>query len=99
MALIQSTRAPGGGGGGGNQISGWATESFVQTTNFTANSVVLTLAHTPLFPAAVCLQYNGDLQTFGTHFSIVANQITILFGDPYVTDYDENPVFVATYPF
>ena len=77
----------------------WEIETFTQTTNFTGGTVVLTLAQTPISPKAVIVDYNGQRKYHGTHWSVSGNQVTILFDDPYVTDYDENPQFNIQYQY
>lgn len=100
MALIQAARPPGnGGGGGGITITGWESEQFTQVSNFISGGVVLTLAQTPVVPASIDLDYNGQTKYLATSFSVTGNQITILFADPYVTDYDEPPIFHVRYPY
>ncbi len=98
MALIQASR-PGGSGGGGLAITGWADDKFTQTTNFTASTVILNLSQTPLVPQAIDLDYNGQSYYLGDDFTVTGNQITILFADPYVTDYDAPPIFHVKYPY
>lgn len=100
MALIQASRPPGsGGGGGGITIAGWALDEHEQTTNFTAGTVVIALPQTPITINAVMANYNGQAIYPGDDFTLSGNNITILFGDPYVTDYDAPPVFRFQYPY
>lgn len=100
MALIQASRPPGsGGGGGGITINGFAIDEEVQTTNFTAGTVVIALPQTPISINAVMANYNGQTIYPGADFSLIGNNITILFADPYVTDYDAPPVFRFQYPY
>lgn len=100
MALIQTSRQVGsGGGGGGISITGWAIDEFIQTSNFVAGSVVLILSELPVSNNAVSLDYNGQKYYLGDDFSIAGNAVTILFADPYVTDYDTPPVFHFQYPY
>lgn len=99
MALIQASRPPGTGGGGGITINGFSIDQEVQTTNFTAGTVVIALPQTPISINAVMANYNGDTIYPGDDFTLSGNNITILFGDPYVTDYDTPPVFRFQYPY
>lgn len=100
MALIQASRPPGsGGGGGGITINGWSIYEHEQTTNFTAGSLVITLPQTPVSINAVMANYNGQDIYPGDDFTLSGNQITIIWGDPYVTDYDTPPVFRFQYPY
>lgn len=100
MALIQASRPPGsGGGGGGITITGWAIDEHTQTTNFTAGTLVITLSQTPVSINAVMANYNGDTMYPIDDFTLTGNQITIVFADPYVTDYDTPPVFRFQYPY
>lgn len=100
MALIQASRPPGsGGGGGGITINGWALDEHEQTLNFAAGTVVITLPQTPISINAVMANYNGQTIYPGDDFTLSGNQITIVFGDPYVTDYDTPPVFRFQYPY
>lgn len=99
MALIQASRPPGSGGGGGITITGWAIDEHTQTTDFTAGTLVITLSQTPVSINAVMCNYNGDTIYPNDDFSLSGNQITIVFGDPYVTDYDTPPVFRFQYPY
>lgn len=100
MALIQSSRPGGsGGGGGGITITGFQVNQFTQATNFTAGSVTLTLSQTPVSDRALRIDYNGDVLTYGVDWSLSANIVTILFADPYVTDYDTPPIFQCQYSY
>ena len=101
MALIQSSRqsAGAGGGGGGMTITGFANNQFVQASNFISGAVTLALSNVPLTPTSLQIDYNGQRLLFGSSWSIVGSTVTILFADPYVTDYDTPPVFQATYPY
>lgn len=100
MAIIQAARPGGsGGGGGGLTITGWANDKFVQTSNFTAGSVVLALSQTPVAPESIALDYNGQTYYLGDDFTLSGTSVTILFADPYVTDYDDPPIFHVRYPY
>lgn len=100
MALIQITSAASsGGGGGGLTITGWTLHEHEQTTNFTAGTLVITLPQTPLTINAVMGNYNGDTIYPIYDFTLSGNQITIVWDDPYVTDYDTPPVFRFQYPY
>lgn len=100
MALIQSSRPPGtGGGGGGIVITGWAIDEQVQTTNFAAGTLSITLPQTPVSINAVIANYNGQTIYPGDDFTLAGNTISIVFGDPYVTDYDTPPVFRFQFPY
>lgn len=100
MALIQSSR-PSGGGGGGIAIRGWQVDVHTQTENFTSGSVVITLSHQPATAEAIAIDYNGQKLLYNTEwiYGSGGNSITILFSDPYVTDYDAPPVFQIQYPY
>lgn len=99
MGLIQSSRpGVGGGGGGGIVITGWKTDKFSQAANF-ISGLVLNLTQTPISPASIDFDYNGKTYFLGDHFTLAGNQVTVLFEDPYVTDYDETPVFHIRYPY
>jgi len=99
MAIIQAARPGSSGGGGGLTITGFEAETFQQTTNFISGGVVLTLANTPLTDSAIEVDYNGQRLLYGSSWSYAAGQVTILFADPYVTDYDTPPFFQVTYPY
>ena len=101
MALIQASRPSGaGGGGGGLTINGWSTFQREQTTDFIAEEIVISLTETILAVESVVATYNGQVLLYNQGFSITGpNEITILFGDPYVTSYDSPPVFQFIYPY
>lgn len=99
MGLIQTSRQGTGGGGGGLTITGFANDQHEQTTNFISGGVVINLSQTPLVVDAIEVDYNGQRLLQGLSWSYAVNSITILFADPYVTDYDVPPVFQITYPY
>ena len=101
MALIQASRPPGaGGGGGGLTITGWRNDQFAQVSNFTANSVTLTLTSAMVDIHALVLDYNGQVLHLDVDYTVMnVNHILISFADPYVTSYDTPPVFQAIYPY
>lgn len=99
MALIQITSVASSGGGGGIAITGWAVDQHVQAVNFVSGDIVINLSQTPLSANAVTLDYDGQVKYVGSQWSLSGNQITILFDDPYVTDYDQPPVFHINYPY
>ena len=99
MAFIRTRRVPEGGGGGGLVINGWATEDFLQETNFVSGAVTLTLAHTPVASLCVQLLWNGQGIYEGLTWSISGNIITIEFSDPYVEDSEDPLYFQAQYPY
>lgn len=100
MGLIQSSRPPGGGGGGGGLvITDWATDTYEQSANFISGEVIITLTNTPISPNSIVLDYNGQVKYLGVGFSISGNEITILFEDPYVDDYEDPAYFHITYPY
>lgn len=96
MGLIQTYNISGGGGGGG-AIGGWRNQVITQTTNFTSG-LTLTLTDTPVYPAALTVDYNGQRLNQGTEYSVSGNTVTILFADPDVTSYDFPPTFQCNYP-
>lgn len=98
MAIISTSRQSSGGGGGGLTITGFKADPFEQTTNFVSGGVVLTLTQTPVATAAIEVDYNGQ-RLLATAWSYAAGAVTILFDDPYVTDYDTPPIFQITYPY
>ncbi len=98
MGLIQTSRQ-GTGGGGGLTITGFQSDQFTQSTNFVSGGVTLTLTHTPVAGEAIEVDYNGQRLLSGSSWSYAAGVVTILFDDPYVTDYDTPPVFQVTYPY
>lgn len=97
MGLIQTSRQSA--GGGGLTITGWENQEFVQATNFISGGVILALSQTPIDENGIDLDYNGQTKYITSNWSLTGNQITILFADPYVTDYDEPPVFHVRYPY
>lgn len=99
MGLIQTSRQATGGGGGGLTINGFANDQFTQSSNFAAGTLTLTLSETPITPEAVVLDYNGARCYYGIDFTVSGATVSIVFGDPYVTDYDTPPVFQATYAY
>ena len=101
MALIQASRQSAGGGGGGLTITGFEVEQFNQATNFTPGTVNLSLAQTPVVEEAITVDYNGQrlLKGTGWQYNSGTNEVEILFGDPYVTDYDAIPYFQVCYPY
>lgn len=99
MGLIQTSRQGTGGGGGGLTITGFANDQFTQTTNFISGGVVLTLSQTPLTASSISVDYDGQRLLYTSSWSYAAGAITILFADPYVTDYDTPPIFQITYPY
>lgn len=99
MGLIQTYRQGTGGGGSGLTITGFANDQFTQATNFISGGVVLTLSQTPLVPDGIAVDYNGQTLLNGSSWSYSAGAVTILFADPYVTDYETPPVFQVTYAY
>lgn len=99
MALIQMTRAGAGGGGGGLTLTGFQVDEHEQTTNFVSGGVVIPLTQTPLTPTSIEVDYNGQRLLASVSWSYAVNSVTILFADPYVTDYDTPPFFQITYPY
>jgi len=101
MALIQASRPPGSGGGGGLTINGWANDQHTQTMNFLANTVNIALSQTPVVADAITVDYNGQrlLKDVAWSYNSGTNEVEILFADPYVTDYDADPVFQINYPY
>lgn len=99
MGLIQASRQSTGGGGGGLTISGFQNQQFVQTTNFESGDVVIALSQTPIAVEGIEVDYNGQTLLYGSSWSYASGSITILFADPYVTDYDTPPVFQIYYPY
>lgn len=100
MGLIQASRQSAG-GGGGLTITGWQVDTQTQNANFAANTVSIPLTQTPVDEDAILVDYNGQRLLKGTSWSYdsVNNEIDILFGDPYVTDYDTPPYFQVVYPY
>jgi hypothetical protein len=100
MGLIQSSRqSTGGGGGGGLNITGFAVESFEQTAAFVSGAVVLSLSNTPISEGSISLDYNGQRLYFPQSWTLSGSQITILFDDPNVMDYDTPPFFQINYAY
>lgn len=99
MALIQVTSTGAAGGGGGVDITGWAIDEFTQAVAFVSGGVVLSLSQTPISLNSIDFDYNGQTYYANDHFSLSGNQITILFADPYVLDYDSPPIFHIRYPY
>lgn len=102
MAYTSSTSAPGsGGGGGGLDITGWVDDAQVQLTNFTAGTVSIALPQTPISENGIAVDYNGQKlrKDVGWSYNGGTNSIDILFGDPYVTDYDTPPYFQFQFPY
>lgn len=100
MALIQASRPPGAGGGGGLTITGWRNDQFTQVTDFTAYSVTLTLTSPMKDIHALVLDYNGQVLHKDVDYTVAnTTDILIVFADPYVTTYDQPPVFQAIYPY
>lgn len=101
MAIIQASRQStgGGGGGGGLAINGFANDQFTQTANFVAGGLVLTLSNTPITDNSIEVDYDGQRLLKGSSWAYASGAITILFSDPYVTDYETPPVFQVTYPY
>ena len=101
MGLLQASRQNTGGGGGGLTIEGFQTDQFEQTTNFTSGSVTLALTQTPVDPGGIDLDYNGQTyyQNISWSYDSGTNEITILFADPYVTEYPESNYFQVIYPY
>lgn len=100
MGLIQASRQnAGGGGGGGLTITGFQTDEYEQTTNFVSGAVVINLSQTPLTVGGIQVAYSGVGLLSTLTWSYSAGAITILFDDPYVTDYDAPPFFQITYPY
>lgn len=98
MAFIQGFNIQEGSGGGGITINGFRDEAFEQTTAFTAGSVVLTLAQTPIAQSTK-LDYNGRTMQYNVDYSVSGNEVTILFADPYVPDYEDVPYFQVNYAY
>lgn len=100
MALIQSSRPATGGGGGGIAIRGWQVDLHTQTANFTAG-LLISLTQNPVSAEAIAVDCNGQKLVYGVEWDYVSggNDIEIMFSDPYVTDYDEPPVFQIQYPY
>ena len=99
MGLIQTSRQSTGGGGGGLTITGFKTDEYEQLTNFTAGSVVIPLTQIPISLGGILVFYSAAGALSSASWSYSANSITILFGDPYVTDYDDPPYFQIMYPY
>jgi hypothetical protein len=97
MALIQAARVST--SGGGIVIEGFQVDLHTQETNFISGGVVIALSQTPVSTDAIVVDYNGQRLLFGSSWSYAAGSVTILFADPYVTDYDTPPVFQITYPY
>ena len=98
MALIQAYNPSSGGGGGGN-IAGWLVVQYEQNYNFDSGDVQIILPNTPFSDQSVRVDYNGQVLQYGEDFTIATDVITILFADPYVTSYDNPPVFQVYYPY
>lgn len=102
MALIQAARPGGsGGGGGGLTITGFTTDQHIQTANFIGGLLSILLTNVPVTDEAITVVYNGQvlLKDSGWSYNSGTNKIDILFTDPYVTTYDEDPVFQIVYPY
>lgn len=99
MGLIQTYRQGTGSGGGGLTITGFYTDELEQTTNFISGAVVIPLTHTPISVGGIQVGYSGAGLLSSDTWSYAAGSITILFADPYVTDYDAPPFFQITYPY
>lgn len=101
MGLIQSSRQStgGGGGGGGLNISGFAIETFEQTAVFVSGDVVLNLANTPISEGSISVDYNGQSLLYLQSWTLSGSQITILFEDENVLDYDTPPFFQISYAY
>lgn len=98
MGLIQTSRQSSGGGSG--NIAGYQNDQFNQETNFTAESVILTLTQIPFSFNGLIVSYNGRIMRYNvdwTPFDI--DKIVILFADPYVTTYSDVPYFELIYPY
>jgi uncharacterized membrane protein YfhO len=73
---------------------------FTQVTDFTANSVTLTLTSAIVDVHALVLDYNGQILHNDIDYTVTnTTHILIVFADPYVTTYDQPPVFQAIYPY
>lgn len=99
MGLIQTSRQSTGGGGGGLTITGFATNLYEQTANFVSGDVVIPLSNTPIAVGGITVFYSGVGVISPSNWAYASGQITILFADPYVTDYDSPPWFQITYPY
>lgn len=99
MGIFQVSRQSAGGGGGGLTITGFANDQRTQETNFVSGGVVISLSQTPLTEDSIEVDYNGQRLLAGSSWSYAAGAVTILFDDPYVTDYETPPVFQITYPY
>lgn len=77
----------------------WYTERTQVFANFTSGSLTIVLAHTPVSPEGLFVYYNGQERFLNVHYSLSGNEVTILFDDPYVTDYDESPEFHFKYQY
>lgn len=100
MGLIQSSRqSTGGGGGGGLNIAGFVIETFEQTAVFLSGDVVLNLANTPIAEGSISVDYNGQSLLHLQSWTLSGSQITILFEDPTVLDYDTPPFFQISYAY
>jgi len=96
MALIQVSNPVASGGG---TIEGFAVDTHEQETNFISGGVVIPLSQTPFSATSIIVDYNGQRLLYGSAWSYAAGNVTILFADPYVTDYDTPPIFQITYPY
>jgi len=101
MAWTHSTAPGGGGGGGGIAIDGFQVDEHTQEENFLANTLSIPLSQTPVSENAIAVDYNGQklLKDTEWEYDALNNEIDILFADPYVTDYDEFPIFQIQYPY
>lgn len=99
MAMFQASRSAAG-SGGGLVITGWRTQLQTQSENFGESEVTISLAETPISDESVIIDYNGQVLHLNSDWEWAGpSTITILFGDPYVTDYDQVPVFQVVYPY
>ena len=98
MALLQASRPPGA-GSGGLVITNWVNYQFTQETDFIANEVVLNLPFATVALNSFVVDYNGQILHLDVDYSVLnTSTIQILFADPYVTTYDQPPVFQVIYP-
>lgn len=77
----------------------WYSEKDQIFDNFTAGSLIIILDHTPISADGLFVYYNGQERFINDHWSLNGNEVTILFDDPYVTDYDESPEFHFKYQY
>lgn len=80
-------------------IAGFQVDLHTQNTNFLSGAVVIALSQTPVSDESIIVDYNGQRLLYGSAWSYAAGSVTILFADPYVTDYDTPPIFQITYPY